>query len=296
MAPPPWKKVLYLKQPYKDNYVDSSFLDSLILNANVQRYEFRTLCHGALPIIWQLSLVVIFVNVWWRMQRLIWDLQWLLALDIVLFGYLILGGWRKEDHKMEDQALWDVLDVLDVLQALKIIFPLWVLAPLLQTLTRSWSDDTIILIASSLLVLHVASYRYKDFGKPPSGLSSKRTSEEEAVCSLPGGPSALNAAILAATILASRLQTAQEVFAFMSFAMEVFALIPRSGSLQGKVLVPIYACAVAMLGFSSAACIFVAATIMIGFLSPALFMWAQRYKTEIQGPWDIAHVIPQVNG
>lgn len=101
-----------MKQPYKDNYVDSSFLDSLILNANVQRYEFRTLCHGALPIIWQLSLVVIFVNVWWRMQRLIWDLQWLLALDIVLFGYLILGGWRKEDHKMEDQALWDVLDVL----------------------------------------------------------------------------------------------------------------------------------------------------------------------------------------
>eukprot|EP00435_Cladocopium_sp_Y103_P043575 s1352_g12.t1 len=293
MAPlPPWKKVLYLKQPYKDNYVDSSFLDSLILNANVQRYEFRTLCQGALPIIWQLSLVVIFVNVWWRMQRLIWDLQWLLALDIVLFGCLILG-WRKEDHKMEDQALWDVL------QALKIIFPLWVLAPLLQTLTRSWSDDTIALIASSLLVLHVASYRYKDFGKPPSGLSSKRTSEEEAVCSLPGGPSALNAAILAATILASRLQTAQEVFAFMSFAMEVFALIPRMritiiGSLQ--VLVPIYACAVAMLGFSSAACIFVAATVMIGLLSPALFMWAQRYKTEIQGPWDIAHVIPQVNG
>lgn len=43
-------------------------------------------------------------QVWWRMQRLIWDLQWLLALDIVLFGYLILGGWRKEDHKMEDQA------------------------------------------------------------------------------------------------------------------------------------------------------------------------------------------------
>jgi len=29
----------YLKQPYKDNYVDASFLDSLVLNANVQRYE-----------------------------------------------------------------------------------------------------------------------------------------------------------------------------------------------------------------------------------------------------------------
>ena len=46
-------------------------------------------------------------QVWWRMQRLIWDLQWLLALDIVLFGYLILGGWRKENHAMEDQASFE---------------------------------------------------------------------------------------------------------------------------------------------------------------------------------------------
>lgn len=79
----------YLKQPYKDNYVDASFLDSLVLNANVQRYEpgpesyfaafarigvwvqlkqflwtmrLRALCFGTLPIIRQLSLVVIFVN------------------------------------------------------------------------------------------------------------------------------------------------------------------------------------------------------------------------------------------
>ena len=29
----------YLKQPYKDNYVDSSFLDSLIVNAHLQKYE-----------------------------------------------------------------------------------------------------------------------------------------------------------------------------------------------------------------------------------------------------------------
>lgn len=29
----------YLKQPYDDNYVDSSFLDSLKVNAHLQKYE-----------------------------------------------------------------------------------------------------------------------------------------------------------------------------------------------------------------------------------------------------------------
>lgn len=54
----PWQKVLllwpvlkasgavarYLKQPYEDNYVDESFLDSLILNAHLQKYEPRGRC------------------------------------------------------------------------------------------------------------------------------------------------------------------------------------------------------------------------------------------------------------
>ncbi|CAJ1386597.1 unnamed protein product [Effrenium voratum] len=212
-ALPPWKKVLYLKQPYEDNYVDESFLDSLVLNANVQRYEFWSLCSGTLAILWQLSLVVVFVSVWWRVQQLTWNLNWLLALDGLLFGCFVCG-WRRD----KAEALWDVLN------ACKIVFPLWVLAPLLQTLTRSWSDDTIAVIASALLFLHVASYRYQDVADHHGIPASKRVSPAH---SLPGGPTALNAAVLAATILASRLQTAEEVFAFMSFAMEVFAL-PRA--------------------------------------------------------------------
>ncbi|CAK9006390.1 unnamed protein product [Durusdinium trenchii] len=201
MAPlPAWKKVLYLKQPYDDNYVDSSFLDSLKVNAHLQKYEFWALWHDALSIIFQLSLVVMFLNVWWRMQQSLWNLQGLLVLDGILFGGFILG-WRRE-HTVEA--------LLDVLQAAKIIFPLWVLAPLLQTLTRSWSDDTIAAIASILLVLHVASFRYKDSPVLSQGSASTAASPG-AVRSLAGGPTALNAAMLAATILASRLLTAQEV-------------------------------------------------------------------------------------
>ncbi|CAK9006381.1 unnamed protein product [Durusdinium trenchii] len=226
MAPlPAWKKVLYLKQPYDDNYVDSSFLDSLKVNAHLQKYEFWALWHDALSIIFQLSLVVMFLNVWWRMQQSLWNLQGLLVLDGILFGGFILG-WRRE-HTVEA--------LLDVLQAAKIIFPLWVLAPLLQTLTRSWSDDTIAAIASILLVLHVASFRYKDSPVLSQGSASTAASPG-AVRSLPGwwpnclecGNACGNHPRLAPADCSrgSSDKTLDKVFAFMSFAMEVFVL-PR---------------------------------------------------------------------
>ena len=34
----------YLQQPFEDNYVDDSFLDSLVLNANVTSYKLLTRC------------------------------------------------------------------------------------------------------------------------------------------------------------------------------------------------------------------------------------------------------------
>lgn len=37
---PPWKPVLYLKQPYPDHYVDPSFLSSLVTNGSLSYFPF----------------------------------------------------------------------------------------------------------------------------------------------------------------------------------------------------------------------------------------------------------------
>eukprot|EP00961_Rhodomonas_salina_P135609 1824492-Rhodomonas_salina.4 len=36
---PPWERVLWKKQPYEDNYVDKTFLESLVTNANFHEYD-----------------------------------------------------------------------------------------------------------------------------------------------------------------------------------------------------------------------------------------------------------------
>ena len=53
-------------------------------------------------ILWIICLAAFLIQVWWRVQQLIWDLPCLLALDVVLFCCLLLG--RKKEKHMEDQA------------------------------------------------------------------------------------------------------------------------------------------------------------------------------------------------
>ena len=36
---PAWERVLWKKLPYDDNYVDASFLESLVTNANFYTYD-----------------------------------------------------------------------------------------------------------------------------------------------------------------------------------------------------------------------------------------------------------------
>ncbi|CAE7789745.1 PIGC [Symbiodinium sp. CCMP2592] len=268
-----WSKVLYLQQPFEDNYVDDSFLNSLVLNAHVTRYELQELCCSTTSIIRQLCLVVIFVNVWWKAQ-LEYDFRWLFAVGGLLFSCYL---W----HCVSMRPLTVVLKVL---QVGAIVFPLGVLAPLLQALTRSWSDDTIGVFACGLLLLHVILYDYGD-GSSASVWSCRQE------LFLPGGPIALNASVLSAMILASRLRTPLEVFAFMSFAMEVFALPHFCGRSTACVLPFLFAVAIA-LDFKSGVSLLLAG-ILIGLVGPVLFLSAQHLKTEIQGPWDIAHVVPE---
>lgn len=109
-----------------------------------------------------------------------------------------------------------------------------------------------------------------------------------------------NAAIFASVILASRLHSPIEVFAFITIAVNWFVLVPTF--LAGAAVVTKWSLA------QHASVLFTAMVVSVVFVMrpvttlvillvvsvglPSIFFWMQQYKMKISGPWDEA--LPQL--
>ncbi|KAK8201864.1 glycosylphosphatidylinositol anchor biosynthesis [Zalaria obscura] len=166
------------------------------------------------------------------------------------------------------------------------------LSPILKSLTKSTSSDSIWAISAWLMIINVFCF---DYG---AGVEAK----------FPASLST-NAALMASTVLASRLPSTTHVFSLTLFSIEVFGLFPvfrrhvRHVSWRGHFLLTTLVvvgaggglCAIITGGGWTAA----VAGMMLGGLLTGLAMgltswWLiglQRYKNEIHGPWDPARPI-----
>lgn len=114
----------------------------------------------------------------------------------------------------------------------------------------------------------------------------------------------MNAAISSSVVLASRLPDDLSVFSLVLFAVQLFALFPmlrhRFGAvppiLQVTLTVSISALSFALTMSLSpfVTALTTAIYVTVNVVAPGILVWAQRYKNEIRGPWDVA--VPRVNG
>ena len=199
-----------------------------------------------------------------------------------------------------------------VKSAILIFCALQGLSPILKSLTKSTTSDSIWAMSCWLMVINIFFFDYSgDTSKP----SSSASNDEPVGSTTTGGgsgsaakfPASLstNAALMASTVLASRLRSTTHVFSLTLFSIEVFGLFPvfrrqlRAISWNGHVLLT-----VALVIFASGA---VGITlrgglggailgILIGAPATGLAMggcswWLiglQRYKNVVTGPWDTA--------
>lgn len=166
------------------------------------------------------------------------------------------------------------------------------LSPILKSLTKSTSSDSIWAISAWLMIINVFFF---DYGggvgvKFPASLST-------------------NAALMASTVLASRLPSTEHVFSLTLFSIEVFGLFPvfrrhlRHISWRGHLALT----AVLVMGAGGGVGVIISSGgwksafvgIILGNLLAGLAMggcswWLiglQKYKNEIHGPWDPARPI-----
>lgn len=184
-----------------------------------------------------------------------------------------------------------------VKSALLIYCTLLGLSPILKSLTRSTSSDSIWAMSFWLLAINVFFFDYSGGvgAKFPASLST-------------------NAALMASTVLASRLPSTKQVFSLTLFSIEVFGLFPvfrrhvRHRNWRYHVLLTVLLVLGAGLGVGMVlgdakagrwpwkrGIVGMVVGVLIAALATGGCSWwligLQKYKNEIRGPWDPARPI-----
>ncbi|KAK6126481.1 hypothetical protein DH2020_039786 [Rehmannia glutinosa] len=282
---PKWRKVAYggMQPGFDDNHTDESFLEDMIMNANVVKRDLVKVMLDSVSISQYLCIVALVVLVWTYTLRDIFTERSLVLLNIVLLG----AGFFVVLLTAEILSFGLLLNYF-----LKISFfitGLYVLSPVYQTLTRSISSDSIWALTASLIILHLFLHDYSG-----STVKASRALENSIFTS----NISLNASIVASLLIASRLPSRLHVFAIVLFSLQVFLFAPFvsyciknssfrlhlcfSLGLMGVTLFFVYRLHLLLFIFLLSILVFV------NLVCPYWLIRIQEYKFEINGPWDEA--------
>ncbi|KAG6548414.1 hypothetical protein Mapa_009900 [Marchantia paleacea] len=320
-----WRKVLYggVQGDYEDNhtvYMDDEdaddeeyvFLKEKVENANFRERSLLIVVRDSVAVSQHACVVGLVGTVWTHALNGDLDAWTLLQLDglILVLGFATL--FLTHDTFVPASLGRHLFNFT------MFVIGLYILAPIFQTLTRSFSSDSIWASTICLLLVHLLFHDYtyttvettsfEALDEAVTNLASPTTprSLEESTLAKRRSASpitfsanvSLNASIIASVLIASRLSHSLLVFAVMLFSLEFFLLFPRvahqmrrrsvhlhlvfSCFLIALTLLLIYALNYLVLTF------FVIVLLFITVVSPYELIRIQKYKHEINGPWDEA--------
>ena len=195
--------------------------------------------------------------------------------------------------------------------AILIYFTLLGLSPILKSLTRSTSSDSIWAMSFWLLAINIFFFDYSG-SRGAGGGGTGTTTGTHGKQQMPVASLSTNAALMASTVLASRLPSTGQVFSLTLFSIEVFGLFPvfrqyarhRSWRYHAVLTVLLVLGAGAGVGMNlgdergwpwKQGLLGMVVGCLIAVLAMGGCSWwligLQKYKNEIYGPWDPARPI-----
>ncbi|CDH54091.1 phosphatidylinositol n-acetylglucosaminyltransferase subunit c [Lichtheimia corymbifera JMRC:FSU:9682] len=255
---PPWRKLLWVKQNYPDNYVDSTFLDELQKNVNVRTYDYWKMVYESGVITQHISSVVIFIAVFIYLQmgalvanHLIWTGSFMTGVGYVIWDLVMIQQTAPhrgfERKRVAKSAVFFFATLLG-------------LSPILKTLTSQTSDDTIWALT---VCCFLANVLFHDYGSQSRARVKFIINECSHICFV-------------------------EWFAlFPIFRRYLQDMNPK---VQIMLTILMLLTSVAMFIRISKAVVFlyILSFCFITFICPWWLIFIQKYKNEIHGPWDEA--------
>lgn len=295
----PWKKLLYLQQPYPDNYTNESFLAQLKRNTTVSKYSYWKLVDDFTLVAFHLSNLLLVILTFTGIYLHYWNSVWptLMSSCCSIIGVIIWDQINSSlaDHRSDGYYPIPISSPAlssgpkpKVKSFLIIIFIILLLSPVLKSLTKSTSSDSIWALS---LILCLANTIFHDYGVDTT------SSQYMPIIST-------NISLSNAIVLASRLNSTVQVFCFILFAIQINILLPlfdfsirkhlRSKAYHRCLVLSVsgvvYYLISILIGYN-ALIVWVLTQGGIAFIMPSYFLSLQKYKNELQGPWDIAKPI-----
>ena len=202
-----WEKILYKEQEYPDNYVDSSFLQEMEKNVNVRPLSYWDVVWETIPVSIHTSAILFFVGIFIHLYNDLLSASLLISMSFLtcISGYFIWdfyldGVQRSYANRAKILSSSIILTII-----------IMGLSPLLKTLTRDISSDSLWAMTMFMLIGNAAFHDY--------------TCPNKTTAQFPDSLS-INAAIFSCVLLASRLDLVIDVFALMLVGLEIFGLFP----------------------------------------------------------------------
>lgn len=156
-----WRKILYEKQPfYSDNFYDpDKFLDTLQAQTKKRPLTYFELIISCSYIIQQFTIMTIFFTIYKYLVVGRLRVYHLLAINITstISGIIIFHLLEENFNFRNSFRIWKYLRSIFIF-----VVCLRTAAPLLQSLTYAFSDDTVHAIVLILASIHLVFYEYAD--------------------------------------------------------------------------------------------------------------------------------------
>ncbi|KAI9295718.1 GPI2-domain-containing protein [Neoconidiobolus thromboides FSU 785] len=282
MSKPKWRRILYEKQPYPDNYTDATFLNLLRKNVNVRRYTLSHLCFQAsVTILLHLNKIILFVFTLLKIESDVWQPNLVLNFAFI-FTIIAYFFWYLSMRKAHKETYIDPT----VKSGLLIIVVIFGLSPLLKTLTSDVSVDSIWFLATLAFTINAIWHDY---------------SSENCMDIVFPGTISINAAIFGSVLLASRnTNSTLKVASILSISIVTFALFPAAERHLRHFSPKTCLCLSIILLSTTLYLIkewsnsyywisfYCFVVILIILVFPAGMIYSLKYKNAISGPWDEA--------
>ncbi|GAB4829469.1 hypothetical protein Ancab_019142 [Ancistrocladus abbreviatus] len=268
---------------FEDNHTDDSFLEAMVTNANVVHRDLSKVMQDSVSISQYLCIVALVVLVWSYTLSSTINYNSLMLLDLLLLGLGFLIVILTAEIVSINLLLHYLLNIT------YFITGLYALSPIYHTLTRSISSDSIWALTALLLVLHLFLHDYTGCTVKAPGSPKNPTLRSNI---------SLNTSIIASVLIASRLPSRHHVFAIVLFSLQVFLFAPlvmyciKRYSFRLHLWVSVGLMVVTgILIHRLNRFLFVlllGLLIFVTVVCPYLLIRIQKYKFEINGPWDEA--------